>query len=63
MTQYVDMTFADVEAEISKAVRTERERCAAIVQAARAGEIDKDFRSIISRIKDGSTDHVKDSEG
>ena len=38
---------------IEKAVAAERERCIAIIQRARLGEIDQDFRSIISRIKCG----------
>lgn len=35
----------------SAAVTAERQRCADIVQLAREGEIDGDFRSIINRIK------------
>ena len=31
----------------------ERDRCVAIVQAARCGEIDQDFRAIISMIEGG----------
>lgn len=34
----------------STAIATERQRCAAIVQLAREGEIDGDLRSIIHRI-------------
>ncbi len=35
------------------AVLVEQARCVAIVQAARFGEIDSDFRSIIHRIESG----------
>lgn len=46
--------------EITKAVDAERARCAAIVQAARAGNIDGDFRTIIHFIEDGaSIDEIK----
>lgn len=38
-----------------RAINDERARCAALVQAAREGEADTDFRSIISRIRSGST--------
>lgn len=37
------------------ATDAERERCAEIVQMARAGEIDRDFRAIISVIEGGMT--------
>jgi hypothetical protein len=37
--------------DIIALVTAERERCAGIVQLAREGEIDGDFRSIIHRIK------------
>jgi len=40
--------FPDV---VASAVAAERERCAAIVQLAREGEIDGDFRSLIYRIR------------
>lgn len=43
-----------IDAEIARGVTRERERCAAIVQAAREGEIDGDLRSIIHRIKNPS---------
>lgn len=36
---------------IEAALLAERERCAAVVQLAREGEIDGDFRSLIHRIK------------
>lgn len=39
------------------ALVAERERCASIVSAARHGEIDTDLRSLISRIRSGSTEH------
>ena len=42
------------------AVEIERKRCAGIVQLARAGDIDQDFRSIIHRIESGDTvDEIK----
>lgn len=37
------------------AVSAERERCAAIVGAARCGEVDQDFRAIIHMIEGGSS--------
>lgn len=40
------------EAGIEAGMNAERKRCADIVQLARDGEIDGDFRSIIHRIKD-----------
>ena len=43
------------EAAAKEAVMAERERCAAIVQLARHGEIDGDLRCIIARIEDGDT--------
>lgn len=44
---------AVVQRGASRAVEIERDRCAAIVMAARMGEIDTDFRSILYRIKSG----------
>lgn len=41
----------ELRAAIAKAICAERDRCAAIVQLAREGEIDGDFRSLIHRIK------------
>ena len=40
-----------LRAVVDAAVAEERKRCAAIVQAARHGEIDNDLRSIIHRIE------------
>jgi len=39
-------------AEMDERVKAERERCIAIVQAARRGDIDGDLRCLISRMKD-----------
>ncbi len=39
---------------VQSAIDAETERCAAIVQLAREGEIDQDFRSIIHRIESHS---------
>jgi hypothetical protein len=44
----------DFVESISAALRNERERCNMIVQAARNGDIDTDFRSISQRITSGS---------
>ena len=39
----------------SNVASAERKRCAEIVQATRFGEVDKDFRSIVSMIESGET--------
>lgn len=41
------------ESDVATAVAAERARCAAIVRAARFGEIDGDFRGLIYWIEDG----------
>lgn len=49
--------------EIEVAVQAERDRCAKIVQLARAGEIDTDWRSVIFLIKSGtSIEDIKDNK-
>lgn len=46
---------------VHEQVDAERERCAALVQAAREGEADTDFRSILSRIRSGAR-HEPDAD-
>ena len=48
--QAVDEVLAEIE-RLRGELAAERERCIAIVMAARMGEIDQDFRSIIARMK------------
>lgn len=48
--------------DIEEAVNNERKRCEDIVQAARHGLIDKDFRAIVAWIRSGDTVGVEDSE-
>lgn len=40
---------------LEQGIRQERERCAAIVTAARFGELDRDFRAIVHMIESGLT--------
>lgn len=47
------MTASELAEYELRATMAERDRCAAIVQLAREGEIDGDLRSIISRIRSG----------
>jgi hypothetical protein len=49
------MTISGHKHELKAAVYAERARCVAIVQAARFGEIDHDFRSIVHMIESGET--------
>ena len=44
-----------IDAAISQAVDAERQRCVAIIQAVRCGELDRDYRSIVSMIEGGET--------
>lgn len=45
---------------VSSAIKDERDRCEGIVQLARAGEIDQDFRTVIHFIQGGmSVEDVK----
>jgi hypothetical protein len=48
---------------VEQAVEDERKRCEEIVQLARFGEIDTDFRSIVGRIKNGDTIEQIKAEG
>ncbi len=45
--------FAALQKLIDDAIKAERKRCNRIVQAARNGEIDQDWRSISHRINTG----------
>jgi len=47
----IDTTTRAIMALVDAAVQAERARCAEIVQLARFGEIDGDFRSLIHRIE------------
>jgi hypothetical protein len=46
---------ADDMALVARAIKNERERCVAIINLARTGEIDTDLRAIRSRIESGDT--------
>lgn len=47
-----------------RGIEKERDRCAEIVQMARAGEIDTDFRTIVHFIEGGMTvDQIKKLSG
>ncbi len=59
MANYSD---EEIHMLLQKAADTERERCAAIVQLAREGEIEGDLRSLISRIKGGDSIETIKSE-
>jgi hypothetical protein len=50
----------DEQEKIDAAVMAERERCYDLVMAARCGEADTDFRSILSRIESGAVHEKQD---
>lgn len=49
--------------DIESAVNKERARCARIVQAARCGDIDQDFRTILHFINSGDEMRFDDDSG
>ena len=49
------MKANELAAHMTKATLDERARCAAIVRAAREGDVDQDIRSIIHMIEGGKT--------
>jgi len=48
-----ESTLNELAEHIAKKIGAERERCAAIVQAARFDEVDRDWRCLISMIEGG----------
>lgn len=62
MNELASLGFAIVPKDLSvaSAVETERDRCFAIVEAARFGEVDRDFRAICHMIEGGrSLEQIK----